>query len=72
MALHDAMGKVQSNEELEVCHRTDRLPSTLDPSLLLLLPPSSLTITSSQLPLKLEGTSQEASMEHCLCTTRTQ
>lgn len=68
MVLHYAVGKVLSNEKLEVYHRTDRLPSNLDP--LLFLPPFSLIITSFWSPFKLEGTSEEASIECCLCTTQ--
>lgn len=67
--LHYALGRALSNEKLEVYHRTDGLPSNLGP---FLLPPFSLIITSLWLPLELEGTSEEASKERCLCTTRPQ
>lgn len=67
--LHYVVGKVLPNEKLEVYRRTDRLPSNLDP---LLLPPFSLIITSFRLLFELEGTSEEASMECCRCTTRPQ
>lgn len=69
MVLHYTVGKVLSNGKMKVCHRTDRLPDNLDTS-------SNLSLLSLPLafqsPLKLEGTFEEASMEHCLCTTRPQ
>lgn len=64
-----AVVKVPWNEKMEVCHRTERLPSNLDLSLPLLH--FSHFITSC-FPVTSPVASEEASIEHCLCTTRPQ